>query len=235
MHWWLIPLIILILIPVISLVCFLMVFYTSRKPDLREFPIPKDPIYQEFKDVIIAWMKEFRSLPYKPVEIISYDGLKLRGKYFECKKSAPIEIMFHGYRGSAYRDLCGGVFRCFELGRNALVVDQRAAGDSEGHIITFGHRESRDCRKWIDFVIENIDENAEIIRTGISMGAATVMMAAGETLPKNVVGVLADCGYTSAKDIIKKVIRDMKLPASLLYPFVRLGAIIYGRFDPILK
>ena len=64
------------------------------------------------------------------------------------------------------------------------------------------------------------------------MGAATVMIAVGEPLPENVVGVLADCGYTSAKDIIKKVIRDMKLPASILYPFVRLGAIIYGRFDP---
>ena len=63
------------------------------------------------------------------------------------------------------------------------------------------------------------------------MGAATVMMAAGENLPDNVVCVLADCGYSSAREIIKKVITDMKLPANLLYPFVRLGAGIFGRFS----
>ena len=50
--------------------------------------------------------------------------------------------------------------------------------------------------------------------------------------PENVVGVLADCGYTSAREIIKKVMRDMHLPANLFYPFVRLGAIIFGKFDP---
>ena len=63
------------------------------------------------------------------------------------------------------------------------------------------------------------------------MGAATAMITSGFDLPENVVGIIADCGYTSAKDIIKKVIRDMKLPANLLYPFVKLGARIYGRFD----
>ena len=64
------------------------------------------------------------------------------------------------------------------------------------------------------------------------MGAATVMMASAMELPKNVVGTVADCGYTSAKDIIKKVIRDMHLPDNLLYPFVRLGARLFGGFDP---
>ena len=64
------------------------------------------------------------------------------------------------------------------------------------------------------------------------MGAATAMITSGyEDLPDNVVGVVADCGYTSAKAIIKKVIKDMKLPPNLLYPFVKIGALIFGRFD----
>ena len=63
------------------------------------------------------------------------------------------------------------------------------------------------------------------------MGASTVLMASTYELPENVVGVLADCGYTSAREIIKKVIREMKLPADLLYPFVKLGARIFGHFD----
>ena len=228
----LIPLILILLTLISSFVCFMTVFYSRNKPSNEEFPIPKGEIYEVFREDMIGWMKQFKSLPHTDVEITSYDGLKLRGKYFEYEKGAPAEILFHGYRGSSYRDLCGGVYRCFELGRNALVVDQRAHGESEGHLITFGARESRDCIEWINFYVNNIDADAKIIITGISMGAATVMITAGKALPKNVVGVLADCGYTSAKDIIKKVIRDIKLPSRLIYPLVRLGAILYGGFDP---
>lgn len=171
-------------------------------------------------------------MEHADVSITSFDGLTLHGKYYECEKGAPIEILFHGYRGSAERDLCGGVHRCFAIGHNALIVDQRTAGSSEGHVITFGAKESRDCLAWVDFVIQKIDKNARIILTGISMGAATVMLAASMELPSNVIGVLADCGYTSTKAIIRKVIRDMKLPAKLLYPLVRLGARLFGGFDP---
>ena len=64
------------------------------------------------------------------------------------------------------------------------------------------------------------------------MGAATVLMVSAMDLPKNVVGILADCGYTSAKEIIKKVMRDLKLLPNLMYPFVRLGARLFGGFDP---
>ena len=57
-------------------------------------------------------------------------------------------------------------------------------------------------------------------------------MATARDLPENVIGVLADCGYTSPKDIIKKVISvDMHLPADLAYPFVQLGARLFGHFN----
>ena len=98
-------------------------------------------------------------------------------------------------------------------------------------MITFGINESRDCIDWVNFIIKEIDPEARIIITGISMGAATVMMASAEKLPENVVGVLADCGYTSAEDIIKKVIKEMGLPEGLIYPFARLGGMIFGGFD----
>jgi fermentation-respiration switch protein FrsA (DUF1100 family) len=81
-------------------------------------------------------------------------------------------------------------------------------------------------------VLKEINHEAKIILSGVSMGAATAMITSGyDDLPKNIVGIVADCGYTSAKDIIKKVIREMKLPPNLLYPFVKLGARIYGGFN----
>ena len=213
-----------------AFICFMMAFYSPKREQTDEYQIPVGEIYEPFRDQMVGWMKEARAMPYKVYSITSFDGLKLWANYYEYKKGAPIELMMHGYRGAGERDLCGGVQRAFCLGRNALVVDQRACGRSDGSVITFGVNESKDCVDWANFIVNNIDADAKIILTGISMGAATVIMAAGKELPENVVGVLADCGYSSAKEIIKKVIRDMKLPADLLYPFVKLGARIFGGF-----
>lgn len=216
-----------------TFVCFLLVFYSPKRKPLSpdEYDVPKGEIYEVFREDIIGWTKEMRSLPHQKLSIMSHDGLTLRAKYYECKKGAPIEILFHGYRGSSERDLCGGVHRCFHLGRNALIVDQRAAGESDGHIITFGIRERLDCKRWVEYAIEKFGEDSKIIVTGISMGAATVMMALKDELPRQVVCALADCGYTSPKDIIKKVLGDLRLPASVFYPVIKLGAKIFGRFD----
>ena len=216
-----------------SFICFMMVFYSPKRrvlgPD--EYEIPEGEIYEVFREDMIAWTKSIRAMPHEDVEILSTDGLKLRGKYFEYEKDAPIELLFHGYKGNAERDLCGGVERCFRLGRSVFIIDQRASGNSEGHVITFGIKESSDCYEWVKYVSERFGKDRKIIIGGISMGAATVMMATRYPLPENVVCVLADCGYTSPKEIIQKVVRDMKLPVKLLYPFIRLGALLYGRFD----
>ena len=211
--------------------CYSITFFSSRIIKMqRKYPIPLGKIYLPYKQTLINWMKEVEKLPSQKVEITSFDGLTLRGTYYEYAPGAPVELMFPGYRGNSRRDLCGGVQRCFALGHNALLVDQRANGNSEGHIITFGVYESRDCRAWVDFAINRFGPDVKIILTGISMGAATVLITAGGELPSNVIGVLADCGFTSARDIIHKVMGDLKLPPKLLYPFVKLGARVFGGF-----
>ena len=178
-----------------------------------------------------AWMKQARVFNYECMAIKSFDGLTLRGRYYEYAPGAPLEILFHGYRGNAERDLCGGVARCFALGRSALIVDQRGSGYSDGHVISFGINECRDCVSWVNFAVSHFGADVKIIITGVSMGAATVMMAAAEQLPSNVVCALADCGYTSAEEIIKKIVTEMKLPPRLVYPFITLAARVFGRFD----
>ena len=221
-----------LLVLLVSLGAFLVTFYAPRRKNLAadEYSIPPGKVYEPHRDTMVSWMKETRALPHEVFSIRSHDGLKLCGKYYEFAPGAPIELMFHGYRGSADRDLCGGVQRCFALGHSAFIVDQRTSGNSEGRVITFGIKERWDCVAWTEFMVEHFGPDVRIILCGISMGAATVMMAAGEKLPPNVVGVLADCGYTSARDIIRKVIRQLHLPRCL-YPFVKLGARIYGGFD----
>ena len=231
MIWFLAGLAAVVLL--ISYGCYRFAFYVpARKPvadDIIE--LPEGAVYEPYWEKMEFWIREARKLPQESVEITSFDGLKLQGKFYEYAPGAPVEIMFHGYRGSAERDMSGGVHRCFKVGRSALVVEQRCSHGSEGNTITFGINEHRDCLKWVDFAIEHLGKDIKIILTGISMGAATVMMAAGEKLPPNVVGILADCGYTSAKEIMFHVMRGMKLPPKLCYPFVKLGAKLFGHFD----
>ena len=221
------------LILMTALVCFYIVFYSKSRTPLGpdEYNIPPGSIYEAYRDDMIGWMKQIRSMPHEDIEIKSYDGLTLRGTYYEYAPDATVELLFHGYRGNAERDLCGGIERCFALGRSVIIIDQRAGGKSDGHVITFGIRERYDCLSWIQYATERFGKDRKIIIGGVSMGAATVMLAAGEELPNNVVCVMADCGYTSAKDILHKVIHQMKLPVWLLYPFIRLGGLLYGGFD----
>lgn len=224
---------VLLAVLAVSLYCFFRIFYSpTRSPErLAEYRIPRGRAYAPYREEMIGWIKTAREMPYTEMEISSFDGLILRGRYYEKEKGLPTELQFHGYRGDSDRDLSGAILRAFAVGRNALVIDHRGAGRSEGHVITFGIREKRDCLAWIDHAIAYFGKDVRLHLTGISMGAATVLLASGEPLPKNVEGVLADCPYSSAKEIIKKVIRDMGLSAGLLYPFVRLGARLFGGFD----
>lgn len=233
MIYWILGIVVFLAaaVAVIAYICYRMAFYTQKIEATEEFPIPEGDIYEPWRDVMVKWIKDARALPHQDFSITSFDGLTLWGRYYECTPGAPIELMMHGYRGDAERDLCGGVQRSFALGRSALIVDQRGCGKSEGNTITFGVNEHRDCLAWVDFMIKTFGPDVKIILTGISMGASTVLMAAGHELPKNVIGVLADCGFTCAKDIIQTVVRGMGLPPKLAYPFVKLGARLYGHFD----
>lgn len=224
---------IIIITLTVSLICYFMAFYSPKRKSCNpeEYKFQLEELYEPYRQDMIRWMKDARALNPETLKIRSYDGLTLVGKYYEYKKGAPIEILFHGYKGNGERDLSGGIERCFKIGRSAIIVDQRGAGESEGHTITFGIKEHRDAIKWAEYVAERFGRDTKIILTGVSMGAATVLMASGKELPENVACILADCGYSTPKEIIMKTIKEMKLPPKIMYPFVKLGARIFGGFN----
>ncbi len=206
-------------------------FYARPGESTDVFSLPDGEQYREHEMEMIALIRELRELESKTVTIESFDGLTLVGHYFHVRDGAPLQIQFHGYRGSGVRDFCGGNKLARELGHNTLVVDQRAHGESEGTTIAFGINERRDCLDWVQYAIDRFGPQTKIVLAGVSMGAATVLMAAGLELPEQVVCVIADSPYTSPKEIICKVAGEMGLPAKLAFPFVRLGAWLFGRFD----
>lgn len=225
-------LIIIILLIFILFGVFCFTFWNFRWHSELPHSIPNGPQYQDQREYMRHLIDEMLAVPCERICIRSHDGLLLSARYYHHSDSAPLEIEFHGYRGSAIRDFCGGNPLSRAAGRNVLLVDQRAHGESQGHVITFGILERFDVLSWVNYAVSRFGPDVPILLSGISMGAATVLMATELDLPSNVKGVIADCPYSSPKAIIKKVGRDMRLPMDLFYPMVRFSARIFGRFDP---
>ena len=187
--------------------------------------------YDPYRPVMRELYKNLTERPCEYVTIRSFDGLTLSGRYYHIKDGAPLDIGFHGYRSSPMTDFSGGASLSFDTKHNVLLVDQRAHGKSEGRTITFGIKERQDVLSWLDYALERFGTDTKIILYGVSMGAATVLMASELDLPDNVKAIIADCPYSTPKAIIQKVCGEMGLPPKLCWPFVVLGAKIYGGFD----
>jgi len=179
-----------------------------------------------------AAIEELSKLPYEEVFIKSQDGKTLFARYYHKSESAPLIIQLHGYRSMALRDFSNAALECISLGYNLLLIDERAHGKSEGNIISFGIKERYDVLSWVDYCRARFGDKTRIFLYGISMGAATTLMACEINLPECVKGIIADCPFSSPSEIIKKVSRDRGFPAGILYPFIKLGAIIFGGFNP---
>lgn len=193
--------------------------------------IPEGEQYEPYRDVITRCVDKVLADPYEEVSVYSNDGLKLVGRYYHRKEDAPLVIFFHGYRCSCIRDGNGIFLYTKNHGYNILLVDQRVHGKSEGKTITFGIMERYDCFSWIEWALERFGEEQKILLSGLSMGAATVLMTANMKLPKNVKGIMADCPYSSPKQVIQKVIKDMNFPVGIVYFLAKQAARWIGGFD----
>ena len=186
------------------LAAFKIAFYSRPRP-LDPYRVPSGKQFQAVKGRMLELVGAIDALPFEPVSIVSHDGLRLSGRYYHLRDGAPLQINFHGYRGSALQDFCGGMTIARAAGRNVLLIDERAQGESEGRVISFGVNERRDCLQWAEYAVSRFGAETKIILSGVSMGAATVLMASELPLPANVKCIIADCPYSSPEAIIRTV------------------------------
>lgn len=230
MIWLILAIFIAAMILYGSWICYRLVFYNRNIIQKDVYAIPPGKQYEKHADRLLSMIHDVQQLPYEQVYITAADGVRLAGRYYQFHEHAPVQIFFHGYRGNSAREFCGNDHMARTIGMNAIVVDQRAHGKSGGHTISFGIMERYDCLEWVRYARARFGEGTQIILSGVSMGAATVLMASNLTMPKNVSAIIADCPYSSPGAIIKKVCNSMHLPSILLYPLVVLGALFFGKF-----
>lgn len=142
------------------------------------------------------------------ITITARDGTTLVGHWWPHDNARRVIIAMHGWRSVWSTDF--GIIADFwhDSGSSILFAEQRGQGSSGGKYMGFGLTERFDCCDWIDWVNFKESGSIPIYLGGVSMGATTVLMAAGLDLPKNVVGVVADCGFTSPHEIWKHVVKN---------------------------
>ncbi|MBQ8406559.1 MAG: alpha/beta hydrolase [Clostridia bacterium] len=214
----------------VSYVTYRIAFYSPKKKRKGDYDFPSGAEFSKHKESLIKLIDKLNALEFEEVKIRAFDGVILRARYYHILDGAPVQIQFHGYKGTAARDFCGGNLLARQCGHNTLLVDQRGAGESGGNTICFGAKEKYDCLAWCNYVYERFGTSTPIYLAGVSMGASTVLGATGLSLPPTVKGVVADCPFSSPKQIIKKVCKQMGFSPALAYPFLAFGAFVFGGF-----
>ena len=207
------------------IVCAVMAHFACGRNDAMEkgFEQVLDTfVYRDYKDQILAARDWLQAQKTEEVSTTSHDGLKLAGVFLPCENARGTLICFHGWRGGPVADFGYSVRLYRELGLNVLLVHQRAQGKSEGKHMTFGVLERKDAHAWVRWHTERFGKDLPILLAGISMGASTVLMACGEPFEGDVRGVIADCGFTSPKEICTAVSRAIHLPPKIFLPVVGL-------------
>ena len=199
-------------------------FYSPKKGQLDDFNLSA-PLYRGVEKEVTELIKGIRSYPYEDIYISSFDKLKLHARLFENKENNKIAILCHGYRGTACRDFSGGAQEIIALGYNVVLIDERAHGQSQGHSITMGVREVNDLLSWIDYAYQRFGKNIELVLVGISMGGATVLMAADKVENAK---IIADCPFSSPKIMLKETISQLNLSPKAFYPILNLSAILFA-------
>ena len=208
-----------LLLVVLSIGAYVFVVACVRRkelPWLVEEEIKKTKYAKYYKCIVEsdAWLKAHNA---QDIYVMSKDGLKLHAYWIPAENAKGTILLAHGYRSTILVDFGLAYVFYNALGFNLLVPHQRSHAMSEGKFITFGVKESEDMECWIQYHNESLGKH-QMILSGMSMGASTVLFLADKILPENVKCIIADCGFTSPKAILKVVFHKVThLPSE---PFV---------------
>lgn len=168
----------------------------------------KKTSYAKYYNCIIASDEWIRGHNAEDIYVTSKDGLRLHAYWIPAENPRGTVLLVHGYRSTMLVDFGLAYPFYHALGMNILVPHQRAHGESEGKYITFGVKESEDMKCWIEYH-NNHFGNYQMVLSGMSMGASTVLFLADQTLPDYVKCIIADCGFTSPWEILDNVYRSV--------------------------
>lgn len=200
MSWWLVLVLALAALLAVSLLAGLLMFHFALNPRVdkgRVFSAPHNANYdrehmkKRHEDALAWW----EGIPHQEVFMQSQDGLRLRAHLARHPGGGKDwAILCHGYTGKGL-DMLNPARAYYAQGYSLLLPDLRGHGGSQGRFIGMGWPDRLDVLGWMQQAL-SMEPEARLVLHGVSMGAATVMMTAGEPLPQNTRAIIADCGYS---------------------------------------
>lgn len=163
---------------------------------------------EDFFNALRCGEEKLRGYETDTVGIESYDGTQLIGHFYPCENPKRIVVAMHGWRSNWAKDFGTIADSWHDSGCSILFAEQRGQGESGGAYMGFGMMERHDCLEWVKWINRTKGDSLPIYLAGVSMGAATVLMASNLEMPDNVHGIIADCGFTSAHDIWRHVTKN---------------------------
>ena len=206
---------------IIGGLCFFFATF-KRKPFELYDTTPEEKMSEQKRAKNAERRKEIdhvETLPCQILDVTSFDGIKLTGRLYRAEENQEkrLVICVHGYKSNGRRCYGGFVPILNDMGLDALVIENRAHGDSEGDYTGFSVLDRVDVKYWVE---KMRGDYGKVYLMGSSMGASTVGIVAAD-LPE-IAGLVFDCGFTSPMDAFRLKVKD-KMPPFLYEPVFFFG------------
>ncbi|HAE43589.1 MAG TPA: hypothetical protein DCG34_11845 [Clostridiales bacterium] len=151
-------------------------------------------------------IEDFEKISKSDFSITTDDGLTLSGQWLYPKKpSRKVVIFCHGFGVNRVGSI-KYIKPYLRRGYNAIIYDNRNAGNSEKRFTTMGFAEKNDLKKVLDYAYQVLGSECFAGTHGESMGGATVLLHA--CIDNRVRFVVADCAYA---DLTKQLTYRLKV------------------------
>lgn len=192
-------------------------------------------LYQRMPDMK-PWMDSLTAHDLlRDTFVMMPSGYKAHALYLRADSAhGRTALLVHGYKDCAVSlSACYGRMFNRDLHYNVLMPDLYAHGLSQGDHIQMGWNDRLDIEHWAKIahdLFATPTDSVQLVVHGVSMGAATTMCVAGDSVPSYIKCFIEDCGYTSAWDEFEQQLHDQfALPAfPLMYSTSALCRLRYG-------
>ena len=175
--------------------------------------------YEKTRPQMLIACDEMNKKETEIVEITSFDGLTLRGRYFDNNSNKTV-IFFHGLRTEPTLLFSVVALRLYNEGYNILYVYSRGHGISDGKYTSYGYHEKKDALAWVEYV-NKVKGCNNIYLYGASMGATTIALASPNLDPNIVKGLVIDAAYTTVDELIGHLSKLYHIPTGFFMGLVR--------------
>ncbi len=183
-------------------------------------------LYSNYPETV-EWIDSLKRVNGLRDTMMTMEGGYRCHAYYIDKGSNKTAMVVHGWRDQAIKFFFLGMMYERELGYNVVMPDLYGHGRSDGDVVRMGWLDRLDMLQWLQAFRKDT-----MVMHGVSMGAATTMMTAGEQLPEGIKDMrfVEDCGYTSVWDEFSgQLSEQFSLPEfPLLYSSSWLCQIRYG-------